>query len=162
MYYLALLFGLGVVASLAAAVFRTRQSLDPDVKVRRWETRPWYGAEHFARWLRERPDAVKEYAALIARYDYALVLCYGGATIFASLASTRALQWPFVMSLAVFVLPGLYMAADWGENALLTRLFAGAASPTTVTLLKLRALTVAKWLLALAALFQTYVLYKFI
>ena len=162
MHILAVLLFLGVIVSLAAATIRARQSLDPDVKWRRWETQPWYGTERFARWLRERPDAVKEYATLIAPHDYVLVLCFGGATAFASLASARALQWPFLTMLVVLVLPGLYMAADWGENALLTRLFTGAVPPTTGRLLKLRALTVAKLLMALASLLQTYVLYKLI
>lgn len=162
MYFLAVLLFLGAIASFAAAAFRSRLSLDPDVRTRRWETQPWYGTERFARWLRERPDAVKEYATLIAPYDYILVLCYGGATAFASLSSASHLQWAFLSMLAVLILPGLYMAADWAENRQLTQLFTGAATPTTMTLIKLRALTIAKLALAVAALLQTYLVYKFV
>lgn len=162
MHIIATLLFLGALGSLAAALLRSSQSLDPDVRVRRWETQPWYGSERFARWLRERPDAVKEYATLIAPYDYILVLCYGGATAFASLSSASHLQLAFLGMLAALILPGLYMAADWAENRMLTQLFSGGTAPTTMTLLKLRALTIAKLLLAVAALLQTYLIYKFV
>lgn len=153
MVWLTILFIVATAAAhYLAGVEKKKHKADKTVFDRRWETTIGYDNQQFIEWVGNPNSAVAGYAAVLAPYDFALLLCLGASLACASFAAAGALNLSSPATAGLALLPLAFIAADATEDRRLLKLFAArAAAPADVE--KLKAITKTKFVaLALAGL----------